>query len=73
MTRIIVYTRRDCPLCDEAIRALEEAGAAFQLLDVASDASLESEHGSFVPVVEVDGHIVFHAGMDPAELPELVT
>jgi glutaredoxin len=72
-TSVVMYTRPNCPMCDEAREALEGALVTFEEVDVSGDQSLEDEYGRFVPVVELAGRIVFHAGMDPAELPELVT
>lgn len=72
MNRVVVYSRPNCPLCDEALEALIAASIAFDEIDVSTEQSLEDEYGRFVPVVEADGKIVFHAGMNPADLPELV-
>lgn len=72
MSSVVLFGRPNCPLCDEAREALEAAGAEFEEVDVSADRSLEDEYGRFVPVVEVRGRIVFHAGMDPGELAELV-
>lgn len=72
MTSVVLFTRPRCPLCDQARAALEGAGVAFDEVDITGDPALEAEHGMFVPVVEVSGRIVFHAGMDASELPELV-
>lgn len=72
-TNVVMYSRPNCPMCDEARESLEAASVTFDEVDVSGDQSLEDEYGRFVPVVEVAGRIVFHAGMDPTELPELVT
>jgi glutaredoxin len=68
MTRVTVYTRRNCPLCDEAIEALDATGVVYKKIDIASDPGLEAEYGAAVPVVEVDGVAVFEGGMDPLNL-----
>lgn len=70
--KIVVYQRPDCPLCDEAREALAAEDTVYDEVDVSKDDALESEYGPFVPVVEVEGRIVFHAGMDASELPSLV-
>lgn len=72
MTVVVLYGRPNCPLCDEAREALEAASVPYDEVDVSKDGSLEEEYGRFVPVVEVGGRIIFHAGMDPGELPDLV-
>lgn len=73
MSRVVVYSRPNCPMCDEARKALQRASVIFDEIDVTSDRALEEEYGRFVPVVEAGGRIVFHAGMNPSELPELVS
>jgi len=53
--RLRLYGRRDCQLCDEMIAGLHalQPQLAFQLevLDVASDPSLEARYGELVPVL----------------------
>lgn len=65
---VVMYSRPGCHLCDDAREAMKQAAFEFDEIDITSDAGLEGEYGNYVPVVEVDGRIVFHAGMDPVEL-----
>lgn len=51
---------------------LDRERIEFDEVDISSEEALEAEYGQFVPVVEVSGRIVFHAGMNPEELPEIV-
>ena len=67
------YTRARCPLCDEARKVLDEIGVQYRSVDVSTDPALEGEFGSRVPVVEVDGELVFEGGMNPSELSEILT
>ena len=69
---IVLFSRPKCPLCDKARTVLQEASISFDEIDVTGDSELEAEFGMFVPVVEVDGATIFHAGMDESELPELI-
>lgn len=61
--RIVVYSRRDCCLCDEALEQIEAArpSAAFSLevVDVDTDPALAERYGEEVPVVEIDGRKAF--------------
>jgi glutaredoxin len=61
--RVVVWTRSNCPLCDEAAEFLEreQQKLGFQLnyADVDSDPDHQKEFGDFVPVVEVDGEVRF--------------
>lgn len=72
LSRVILYSRPGCHLCDAAKRSLVGAGIAFEEVDITSDPALQAEYGTLVPVVEAGGRMVFEAGMDPGELPGLV-
>jgi hypothetical protein len=54
-TRLVLYGRRYCHLCEEMLGALRPvlAGQAFSLeiVDVDGDPALESRFGDFVPVL----------------------
>jgi glutaredoxin len=63
MTRVTVYTRVGCHLCQEAERVLraEQATAGFslELIDIDRDPELVRRYGVRVPVVAVDGQDLF--------------
>lgn len=69
---VVFYTRPSCPLCDEARERLRKAGVEFEEVNVTGDRGLEGEYGLFVPVVEVDGRVVFEAGMELEQLSEAI-
>lgn len=49
---LILYTRDDCHLCDQAIALLAKAGAPdFQSVWIDGDAVLEARYGDRVPVL----------------------
>ena len=60
---MVVYSRRDCCLCDEALEQIEAArgSAVFSLevVDVDTDPALVERYGHEVPVVEIDGRKAF--------------
>lgn len=71
--RLRVYGRRDCHLCDEMIAALRalQSELAFELevLDVDSDAALETRFGAQVPVlVDSSDEEICHYWLDEAAL-----
>lgn len=70
MSDLVLYSRPGCPECDRVRLELQAAGITFDDVDVSEDVSLEAEHGKFVPVIEAGGRIIFHTGMDVAELIE---
>ena len=63
MTRVTVYTRVGCHLCEEAERVVraEQAGGGFrlELVDIDRDPELVRRYGVRVPVVAVDGQDLF--------------
>lgn len=67
---VIVYTRRDCPLCAEAEQAVEEFAARFPLSvevrDVDSVAAWRQNWGMEVPVVFLGATKLFRFRIDPA-------
>jgi glutaredoxin len=72
MTSIVLYGKPGCGLCDHAKEALTAAGIEFDEVDITTDPGLNQELGILIPVVEVDGAVVFEAGMNPADLGDLV-
>lgn len=60
---MVVYSRQDCCLCDEALEQIEAArsSASFSLevVDVDQDPELAERYGHEVPVVEIDGRKAF--------------
>jgi glutaredoxin len=70
--RVVLYTRRDCHLCDEAKRLLEEQGLVPECIDIDADPALGERFDACVPVVEIDGQIRFRGQVDPRLLRRLL-
>ncbi len=73
MSEVIVYSRRGCHLCEEAldaILALRSEGFRFELreVDIESDEALLRSYLERIPVVEVDGEVVSELLLDEAGL-----
>lgn len=73
MTDVIVYSRPECHLCEEAIEAivgLRSEGYRFELreVDIESDEGLLRSHLERIPVVEVDGEVVSELLLDETGL-----
>lgn len=65
-----VFTKPDCPLCDQAIAVLDEFSTVMpevEKVDISDDADLKQKHRQHIPVVEIDGRIRFR-GIVSAEL-----
>jgi glutaredoxin len=63
MTRITLYTRAGCHLCEEAERILrgeqQATGFGLELVDIDGDPELARRYGVRVPVVALDGEDLF--------------
>ena len=70
------YTRAQCCCCHKALDLLDDYrlryGFTVQTVDVDSDAALAAAHGSFVPVVAVDGKVRFRGVINPVLLDRLL-
>ncbi|MCZ6796226.1 MAG: glutaredoxin family protein [Planctomycetota bacterium] len=57
--KLIVYTKADCPLCDEGLREVqvvaERYGLEIEKVDVEGDSELFYTHRYRIPVVEFGG------------------
>jgi glutaredoxin len=66
--RVEIYSKPDCPLCDEAKQVLEEVRAHldFELIEVniESDPVLYESYRYDIPVVFVDGQKAFKHRLD---------
>ncbi len=69
---VTLYTRADCPLCDEA-RALLDAlagrfGFAIEVVDIDAERELRARYNYAVPVIAVGGEEVARAPIRAAAL-----
>ena len=68
---IVLYTRSECPLCDEmkAILAAARTARPFTVreVDIDSDEDLVARHGRSVPVLEIAGRTAFKGRMRAEE------
>lgn len=72
MTRVVLYGKAGCCLCDEAREVVTAVRArhpfALEEVDVSTDAALLREYGERIPVVAVDGEDLFELHVDADEL-----
>ena len=62
--RFLVYTREDCPLCDDFIAELAGILPAFEIADVDADPTSRRRFGLKIPVLTCDGSVVCHGHLD---------
>jgi glutaredoxin len=76
MTRVVLYGKAGCCLCDEARATLADVRTRRQFelteVDVSVDPVLHARYGERIPVVEVDGVDAFELHVSPAELEKLL-
>jgi hypothetical protein len=68
-SRLVLYARPDCHLCDEARAGLERLladGVSFELeeVDIDSDDELLKRYLERIPVVELNGEVVSELWLD---------
>jgi len=74
MTRVVLYGRAGCCLCEEAMEALCRVGSrrpgrlVVEYVDIESDERLLARYLERIPVVEIDGREAFELVVDEAEL-----
>jgi glutaredoxin len=72
MTRVVLYGRHDCHLCDEMKAVVDEVRRALpfelEVVDVDGDPALAAAYGLEVPVLTIDGRKAFKYRVDAATL-----
>jgi 4a-hydroxytetrahydrobiopterin dehydratase len=77
-TEVTLYTRRDCPLCDQAKGAIRAAESLHRLsiqlqeVDVDGDPALHARFTNEVPVIYVDGKEAFRHRLTPEDLTSYI-
>ncbi|RKU10996.1 hypothetical protein C6502_09275 [Candidatus Poribacteria bacterium] len=61
--KLQLYTKSDCPLCDEAKESLESLAAQFQIqieeIDITANLGLFTKYKELIPVLELEGKRLF--------------
>ena len=68
MSRIVIYERPGCHLCDDARAVLDRVGEPYRSVDIESDDELFKRYLERIPVVAVDGDEVFDFFVDEGAL-----
>ena len=69
---VVLYTRRGCHLCDDALALLKRHGLAAREVDIDADPGLRARYDCCVPVVEIDGRERFRGRVDERLLRRLL-
>jgi glutaredoxin len=70
-TKVELYGRRYCHLCEEMAVALRSLGIAFAEIDVDADPGLDELYGENVPVLLKDGVEVCRHRLTPEAIKKL--
>lgn len=60
----MLYSRRGCHLCDDALQILQQHGLAVEVVDIDQDADLLAQYNECVPVVHIEGKLRFRGRVD---------
>ena len=70
-TRVTIYSRPGCHLCDEAKTAIENSNCSdhftLQVVNIESDEELLKKYKYDIPVIAIDGVEEFIHRVDPKE------
>lgn len=73
MPNVVVYTRRGCHLCDDALAVLKRSGLCPTLVDIDAEPALRERYNERVPVVEIDGRERFCGQVNEVLLRRLLS
>ena len=77
MTRLIIYSRPGCHLCDEMKEVVHRVSASLPLaldeIDISGNAELERLYGMEIPVLMIDGKKVAKYRIGESELLRALT
>ena len=68
MSRLVLYGRPGCHLCDDARAVLERIGATFEEVDIEGDDALHRACLERIPVVVLDGEELYDFFVDEQDL-----
>ncbi len=76
MTRVIIYSKPGCHLCEEAKAAIQAAGCdeeyAIEEINIETDPDLMRRYRFEIPVITIDGVEVFKNRVSSKEFREAI-
>ena len=72
MSDVILYTRRGCHLCDDALALLTRHGIVPKLIDIDANAEFRERYNECIPVVEINGQERFRGRINEVLLKRLL-
>jgi glutaredoxin len=68
MTRLLLYGRPGCHLCDDAQAVLDRVGHPYEVVNIEDDEALHRRYLERIPVVALDGEELFDFFVDEGAL-----
>jgi glutaredoxin len=68
VSRLVLYSRPGCHLCDDARAVLQRVGEPFDEIDIDSDDELFKRYLERIPVVALDGQDLYDFFVDEQDL-----
>lgn len=72
MMEIVLYTREECPLCEEAKEVLEEVRRErpfeYREIYITTSPDLAKKYKNLIPVLAIDGEVAFVGRIDAGGL-----
>jgi glutaredoxin len=68
LSRLVLYSRPGCHLCDDARVVLQRIGVPFDEIDIESDDELFKRYLERIPVVALDGQDLYDFFVDEQDL-----
>ena len=69
---VILYTRKQCHLCEEAYRLLTKNGLKPECIDIDENPDLLEQFNTCVPVVEINGKVRFRGHVNEVLLRRIL-
>ena len=74
---VMLYTKPDCALCDEAKRMMELAREDFPFtwteMDIQTDDEIHEKYMLMIPVIEKDGEVLLYGNIGYVDLVEILS
>ncbi len=69
---VVLYTRKECHLCEEALKVLKRFDIEPKLVDIDEHPDKLAEYNECVPVVEIDGRVHFRGKINEVLLRRIL-
>lgn len=75
-SKLVLYTKTNCPLCDQAkgvlLNVQQEIPFLLEERDIEADPSAWERYHTMIPVVELDGEVIFYGKVSAHRLRQIL-